>query len=90
MSIPDFFFVRFFVFGLLSINLLRLGCGGGGGEARHPKKKILQISVKSRKKNTKSIISQKLRIAQEKSFMQKMSARLIAIYSVNLVTFEEI
>ena len=52
-------------------------------------KKIVQISVKFRKKNTKSIISQKLKIAQKKSFMQKMSARSIPIYSENLTTFEE-
>ena len=41
---------------------------------------FLQISITSRKKSTKSIISQKLRIAQKKSAMQKMSARSIPIY----------
>ena len=34
------------------------------------------------------IIPQKLRIAKNKSFMQKMSARLITIHPANLATFE--
>ena len=39
-------------------------------------------------KKTKSIISQKLKIAQKKSFMQKMSVTSILIYPANLSTFE--
>ena len=34
-------------------------------------------------------ISQKLRIAQQKSLMRKMSVRSIPIYPTNLVNFEE-
>ena len=37
----------------------------------------------------KRTISQKLKIAQEKLFMRKMSVRSIAIYPANLVTFAE-
>ena len=48
---------------------------------------FFQISDKSCKKITKSIKSQKLRIAQKRSFMQKMNARLIPIYPVNLASF---
>ena len=40
-------------------------------------------------KKTKSIVSQKLRIVQEKSFMQKMSIRSIPIDPTNLTSFEE-
>ena len=45
--------------------------------------------IKLSSKNTKSIISQKIRIAQKKLFKQKMSARSIPIYRGNLTTFEE-
>ena len=54
---------------------------GAAGRKRAPR-----TYKKSRKKKS---ISQKLRIAQEKSFLQKMSARWIAIYLANLSTFEE-
>ena len=39
--------------------------------------------------NTKSIISEKLRIAQKKTFMQKIIDKSISISPVNLVTFEQ-
>ena len=42
-----------------------------------------------RGENTKSIISQKLRIAQKKTFVRKMIVRSIRIFSVNLVKFEQ-
>ena len=73
----------------VDVNLFRLGCqfksmrdqgaqprqGVRRGEATRPKKK--------------SIISQKLIIAQKKSLVQKMGARSIPKYSTNLVTFEK-
>ena len=39
--------------------------------------------------NRNSIIPQKIRVAQKKSFRKKMSARTIPIYPRNLATFEE-
>ena len=39
--------------------------------------------------NRNSIIPQKIRVAQKKSFRQKISARTIPIYPRNLATFEE-
>ena len=85
-------------------NLFRLGCqswsvrgasgrrcrGGGGGLAKPPaQNKNFKSLLSPATKNTKLIISQKLRIAQKKSFTQKMSARLIPIYPESLVTFEK-
>ena len=63
------------------------GCGRGGAKST-AQKKILQTSAQSRRKK-KPIISQKLRITQKKSFMQKFSTRSIPIYSANFATFEE-
>ena len=42
-----------------------------------------------KEENTKSIISQTLRIAQEKSFVQKIIFKSIRIFPVNLATFEQ-
>ena len=62
--------------------------GGGGGQWSPPPKKF-KFLLSPEGKNTKSVISQKLRIAQKKSFMPKMSVWSIQIFPANLATFKE-
>ena len=57
-----------------------------GAQNPRPNFSILKFLPSPAKK--KSIISQKLRIAQKKSFMQILSVRLIPIYPANLTVFE--
>ena len=61
------------------------------GEAQPPTqlKKFFKFMPSHAKNYTKSITSQKLRIAIKKSFMQKRSTRSIPIYPAKLATFEE-
>ena len=60
--------------------------GVQGDEAVHPKKKILQIFDKFRKKKLKIDHISKTNNRKKKSFMQKMRARSIQIYPANLAT----
>ena len=63
------------------------GCEvGGEGPAQ---KNVFNFLPSPAKKKYKTIISEKLKIAKKKSFMQKVSARSIPIYAANLATFEE-
>ena len=63
-----------------------------GGKAPRQKKNIyfFKFLLSPEEKNTKSILSQKIRIAQKKSFEEKkMSVTSIPIFPANLATFEE-
>ena len=60
------------------------GAPGGGVRGGH-----FKFLPSPEEKNTNSIISQKLRTARKKSFMQEVSVRSIPIDPGNLVTSEE-
>ena len=61
--------------------------GGGQSPLPSPKKSFIFVGSPA-KINTKSIISKKLRFEKKKFLMQKMSARLIPIYPVNILSCE--